>query len=64
MFLATCLLHLLPEARRQLTQGFIEKWGEVPQFPTLEFLCILGLLMVLVIEQVSSLDLLGATKPS
>ncbi|CAN7941868.1 unnamed protein product, partial [Ixodes hexagonus] len=52
VFLSTCLLHLLPEARRQLNRGLRQHWGHVPAFPLLEFLCILGLLLVLVIEQV------------
>uniref|UniRef100_A0A131XU89 Putative zinc/iron transporter n=1 Tax=Ixodes ricinus TaxID=34613 RepID=A0A131XU89_IXORI len=53
VFLATCLLHLLPEARSQLDKGLLERWGHLPAFPLLEFLCILGLLLVLVMEQVT-----------
>lgn len=53
VFLATCLLHLLPEARSQLSKGLLVQWGSVLSFPLTEFLCILGLLLVLVIEQVA-----------
>lgn len=53
VFLATCLLHLLPEARSQLTKGLLAQWGSELSYPLTEFLCILGLLVVLVIEQVA-----------
>lgn len=53
VFLATCLLHLLPEARSQLAKGLLVQWGSTLSFPLTEFLCILGLLLVLVIEQVA-----------
>ncbi|KAK8787867.1 hypothetical protein V5799_022356 [Amblyomma americanum] len=53
VFIATCLLHLLPEARTQYNKGILDHWGTVPDFPFIEFLCIVGLLIVLVIEQVT-----------
>lgn len=53
VFLATCLLHLLPEARSQYNRGILDHWGTVPEFPFIEFLCIVGLLIILVIEQVT-----------
>ncbi|KAH7963267.1 zinc transporter ZIP1 [Rhipicephalus sanguineus] len=53
VFLATCLLHLLPEARSQFSKGIVNHWENAPDFPFVEFLCIGGLLLVLVIEQVT-----------
>ncbi|KAH6938809.1 hypothetical protein HPB50_013147 [Hyalomma asiaticum] len=53
VFLATCLLHLLPEARSQFSKGILDNWESAPDFPFVEFLCIGGLLLVLVIEQVT-----------
>ncbi|XP_054933014.1 zinc transporter ZIP1-like [Dermacentor andersoni] len=53
VFLATCLLHLLPEARNQFNKGIVDRWENVPDFPFVEFLCIGGLLLVLIIEQVA-----------
>uniref|UniRef100_A0A023G5N3 Putative zinc/iron transporter ixodes scapularis zinc/iron transporter n=1 Tax=Amblyomma triste TaxID=251400 RepID=A0A023G5N3_AMBTT len=53
VFIGTCLLHLLPEARNQYNRGILDRWGTVPDFPFTEFLCIVGLLIVLVIEQVT-----------
>ncbi|KAL3250033.1 hypothetical protein MRX96_055645 [Rhipicephalus microplus] len=53
VFLATCLLHLLPEARSQFSKGIADYWENAPDFPFVEFLCIGGLLLVLVIEQVT-----------
>uniref|UniRef100_A0A131YZ68 Zinc/iron transporter n=1 Tax=Rhipicephalus appendiculatus TaxID=34631 RepID=A0A131YZ68_RHIAP len=53
VFLATCLLHLLPEARSQFSKGIVDHWENAPDFPFVEFLCIGGLLLVLVVEQVT-----------
>lgn len=50
VFLATIFLHLLPDSRVQLAKG-LELYGIRTKFPLLEFVCILGLLFVLTIEQ-------------
>lgn len=52
VFMATCLLHLLPDVQDQMFLVF-KTLKYNPNYPVAEFLMSIGFLIVLVIEQVS-----------
>lgn len=51
VFLATCFLDLLPDVQKNLIH-IISKWTNFPGFPVAEFVMIIGLFLILVIEQI------------
>lgn len=57
VFLATCLLHLLPDVQDQMLSIF-KNLNLNSDYPGAEFLMCIGFLVVLIIEQVSVDDIL------
>lgn len=52
VFLGTCLLDLLPEVQENI-DDMVKKLNISTSFPIAEFLVVLGLFIVLIVEQIS-----------
>jgi len=54
VFLGTCLLHLLPDARKDVSKVIAASGRQPLDFPLAEFITCIGFFVVMVIEQVRS----------